>query len=112
MLTQVYTRQQAAPAAPPAAAPLQQARPPYHAAAQPQRKAALDPTTEAALRKAFSEFDADRSGTITAKELKALVLRMGQTPSDQQVAEMLVAMGAIISLEQFTKVTYIHGARV
>eukprot|EP00955_Chlamydomonas_euryale_P095489 364939-Chlamydomonas_euryale.AAC.12 len=65
----------------------------------------MDPATEAALRQTFNEFDADRSGSISASEIKRMLAKMGQANiSDAQVAEMLVAMGAVVTLEQFTEV--------
>eukprot|EP00955_Chlamydomonas_euryale_P017144 183019-Chlamydomonas_euryale.AAC.1 len=61
-----------------------------------------DSAVEKALRNAFNKFDKDRSGTISASDVKPMLAKMGQANiSDAQVAEMLVAMGTAVTLEQF-----------
>lgn len=52
----------------------------------------IDSLTDAQLeefRDAFAAFDRDHGGSIDATELKALMASVGQTPSDEEVAEMV-----------------------
>eukprot|EP00955_Chlamydomonas_euryale_P057769 356890-Chlamydomonas_euryale.AAC.5 len=83
---------------------MQQQQQQLHAAA---KKASSDPAVEKAICDAFDDFDADRSGNIAAFEIKSMLAKMGQTNiSDAHVAEMLVAMGAVVTLEQFEWMYY------
>ncbi|KAG1660536.1 hypothetical protein FOA52_003887 [Chlamydomonas sp. UWO 241] len=70
---------------------------------------ALDPAQRASLKQAFAEFDVDKSGSISASEVRAMLAKMGTAvPSEEQLAEMLVAMGAQVSLQQFSQVYYVR----
>eukprot|EP00955_Chlamydomonas_euryale_P012814 138207-Chlamydomonas_euryale.AAC.1 len=73
----------------------------------PLRRPQMDPALQRVMQEAFHEFDADHSGTISASEVESVLAKMGHTNlSDTQIAEMLVAMGAVVTLEQFKKVYY------
>lgn len=43
----------------------------------------------AACREAFSKFDKDGSGSIDAAKLKAMLLSMGQAPTDEELFLMI-----------------------
>ncbi|KAG1666148.1 hypothetical protein FOA52_011559 [Chlamydomonas sp. UWO 241] len=76
------------------------------AAAYGKQQQGRDAGLDKALRDAFSEFDTDRSGSISAAEVKALMARLGVSASDADVAAMMRAIGARpgeqISFKQFS----------
>eukprot|EP00955_Chlamydomonas_euryale_P057768 356890-Chlamydomonas_euryale.AAC.4 len=73
----------------------------------PPRRPRMAPMLENAMRDALNESNANRFSTISASEVKSILAKMGQTKvSNAQVAEMLVPMGAVVTLEQIKQVYY------
>lgn len=55
---------------------------------------AAEPITDVekeAFKKVFDEFDVNKDGHITSKELKTVLKKLGQCPSDAEVAEFIKA---------------------
>ena len=42
-----------------------------------------------AFKKAFDEFDVNKDGHITSSELKTVLKKLGQNPTDQEIAEFI-----------------------
>merc|ERR1712087_115319 len=74
-----------------------------------------EPMSENALREAFSIFDVDDDGLITAKELKSIMEQMGNPLTDAEVKDIIAEAGSrktnSITFAQFAKLMHI-GARV
>mmetsp|Transcript_7695 Transcript_7695/g.18590 ORF Transcript_7695/g.18590 Transcript_7695/m.18590 type:complete len:180 (-) Transcript_7695:97-636(-) len=73
-----------------------------------QTKRGLDDEQLEELREAFNLFDADRSGVIDARELKAAIRALGFVVKKEQVRQMLRDVGrdvqSQISFEDFAKI--------
>merc|ERR1712087_183304 len=73
-----------------------------------------EPMSENALREAFSIFDVDDDGLITAKELKSIMEQMGNPLTDAEVKDIIAEAGSrktnSITFAQFAKLMHI-GAR-
>lgn len=50
--------------------------------------------TNSEFREAFALFDKDGDGTITAKELEAVMRGLGQNPTDSEIREMIAEVDA------------------
>ena len=44
-----------------------------------------------AFKKAFDEFDVNKDGHITSSELKTVLKKLGQNPTDQEIADFIKA---------------------
>jgi len=63
------------------------------------------PDTEKELREAFAVFDSDSDGTTSRTELKRIMLKFGQTLTDQELDAVMAEVDddgdGVISFEEF-----------
>lgn len=68
----------------------------------------------AEMKEAFALFDKDGDGKITVEEIKAVIISMGQTPSDEEAQEMMQNMdkdgNGTVEFEEFLEMMSKRGS--